>query len=147
MSASLAAHIPRRVRPPATYSSYSNYGAALAGLIVANVSGMSFEEYVEKNIFDPLGMSRSTFREPLSQTLAPDMATSYRRENGAFEPGHFELISNFGAPEPPRPRPTLARFAIARSSRVGRIESCGRDEHAQRIYFLDERLPGMAHGF
>ena len=30
---SLAAHIPERVRPPGTWSSYSNYGTALAGLI------------------------------------------------------------------------------------------------------------------
>jgi CubicO group peptidase (beta-lactamase class C family) len=153
LSASLAAHIPRRVRPPATYSSYSNYGAALAGLIVANVSGMSFEEYVEKNIFDPLGMSRSTFREPLPQTLAPDMATSYRRENGAFEPGHFELISNFGPAGALSSTSTdIARFMIAHLQ-LGRYgenrilaEETARRMH-QRIYFLDERLPGMAHGF
>src|SRR3990172_1351525 len=75
LSASLAAHVPRRVRPAGAYSSYSNYGTALAGLIVANVSGMPFEEYVEKNIFEPLDMSRSTFREPLPERLAPHRAT------------------------------------------------------------------------
>jgi CubicO group peptidase (beta-lactamase class C family) len=153
LSESLAAHVPRRVRPPSTYSSYSNYGAALAGLIVANVSGMSFEEYVEKNILDPLGMSRSTFREPLPETLAPDMATSYRRENGAFEPGHFELISNFGPAGALSATATdMARFMVAHLQ-LGRYgenrileEETARRMH-QRIYSLDERLPGMAHGF
>jgi len=150
LSASLAAHIPRRVRPPGTYSSYSNFGSALAGLIVANVSGMPFEEYVEKNIFEPLGMTRSTFREPLPETLAPDMATSYRRENGAFEPAHFELISNFGPAGALSSTATdMARFMVAHLQ-LGRYgesrilaEETARRMH-QRIYFLDERLPGMA---
>ncbi len=153
LSASLAAHIPRRVRPPWTYSSYSNYGTALAGLIVANVSGMPFEEYVEKNIFEPLGMSHTTFREPLPERLAPGMATSYRRENGGFEPAHFELISNFGPAGALSSTATdMARFMIAHLE-LGRYgenrilgEETARRMH-ERIYFLDERLPGMAHGF
>ncbi len=153
LSESLRAHIPRRVRPPGTYSSYSNYGTALAGLIVANVSGMKFEEYIEKNIFEPLGMSRSTFREPLPPDLEPDMATSYRREMGAFEPGHFELISNFGPAGALSSTATdMARFMIAHLQ-LGRFgenrilqEATARRMH-ERIYFLDERLPGMAHGF
>lgn len=153
LSASLAAHVPRRVRPPGTYSSYSNYGSALAGLIVANVSGVPFEEYVEKNIFEPLSMSNSTFREPLPEKLASDMATSYRLENGAFEPGHFELISNFGPAGALSSTATdMARFMIAHLQ-LGRFgesrilaEETARRMH-QRIYSLDERLPGMAHGF
>jgi hypothetical protein len=133
--------------------SYSNYGAALAGLIVANVSGMPFEEYVEKNIFEPLGMSHSTFREPLPKALAPDMATAYRRKTGAFEPGHFELISNFGPAGALSATATdMARFMIAHLQ-LGRLgegrileEETARRMH-QRLYSLDERLPGMAHGF
>ncbi len=153
LSVSLAAHIPKRVRPPGTYSSYSNYGTALAGLIVANVSGVPFEEYVEKNIFEPLQMANSTFREPLPERLAPDMATAYLRKNGAFERGHFELISNFGPAGALSSTATdMARFMIAHLQLgrfgEGRIlaEETARQMH-ERIYSLDERLPGMAHGF
>ncbi len=141
------------MRPPGTYSSYSNYGTALAGLIVSNVSGIPFEEYVERNIFEPLQMSNSTFREPLPERLAPDMATSYRWENGAFEPGHFELISNFGPAGALSSTATdMARFMIAHLQRgrygESRIlaEETARRMH-ERIYTLDPRLPGMAHGF
>ncbi len=85
--------------------------------------------------------------------LAADMATSYRRENGAFEPGHFELISNFGPAGALSSTATdMARFMIAHLQ-LGRFgesrilaEETARRMH-QRIYFLDERLPGMAHGF
>ena len=102
LNESLALHVPARVRPPTTdfsdgsNASYSNWGTALAGLIVAEVSGTSFDDYVEKHIFEALGMSDSTFREPLPPALARRMATGYKFENGAFKPHEFELISNFG---------------------------------------------------
>ncbi|MGW4472672.1 serine hydrolase domain-containing protein [Nonomuraea sp. NPDC004354] len=55
----LAAHQPARVRPPGTGVSYSNYGVALAGYLVQTVSGMPFEEYVRRQVFEPLGMNDS----------------------------------------------------------------------------------------
>ncbi|MEN8223466.1 MAG: serine hydrolase domain-containing protein, partial [Acidobacteriota bacterium] len=41
--------------------SYSNLGIDLAGYILGKVSGLGFEEYMEKNIFTPAGMNSSTF--------------------------------------------------------------------------------------
>ena len=41
--------------------SYSNLGIDLAGYILQKVSGMPFDEYVRKNIFEPLGMENSSF--------------------------------------------------------------------------------------
>ena len=81
------------------------------------------------------------------------MATAYRRENGAFERGRFELISNFGPAGALSSTATdMARFMIAHLQ-LGRYgesrilgEETARRMH-ERIYFLDERLPGMAHGF
>ncbi len=40
---------------------YNNSGYFLLGLIIEKVSGMSYEDYVEKNLFAPLGMSRSSY--------------------------------------------------------------------------------------
>ena len=40
---------------------YLNEGYVLLGLIVEKVSGLKYEKYVEKNILEPLGMSRSHF--------------------------------------------------------------------------------------
>ena len=52
----LAEDMPARVRPPGEITSYSNYGMALAGHVVEEVSGESFDRYVKENIFNPLGM-------------------------------------------------------------------------------------------
>ena len=45
-----------RVHPPRTMTSYSSFGMALAGLVLEDVSGLSFDEYLKRNIFEPLGM-------------------------------------------------------------------------------------------
>lgn len=80
----LAGHIPRRVRAPGQYLSYSNYGAALAGYIVQRVSGMPWEQFVEQNILEPLSMSNTNVRTPIRGDLEPKLATGYRFSAGDF---------------------------------------------------------------
>ncbi len=41
--------------------SYSNTGVALLGLIVEHVSGMSYEEFCQQNIFKPVGMINTSW--------------------------------------------------------------------------------------
>jgi len=83
--------LPRRVFAPGSTPAYSNYATALAGYIVERVSGLPFDTYVERRIFQPLGMDHSSFRQPLPASLAPYMATGYSRASGEARP--FELIS------------------------------------------------------
>src|SRR5262249_52037258 len=45
--------------PPGTDGRYSNEGYLLLAAVIEKVSGMSYAEYLKRNIFDPLGM-RST---------------------------------------------------------------------------------------
>jgi CubicO group peptidase (beta-lactamase class C family) len=86
----LAAHVPGRIFPPGTIPAYSNYGAALAGYIVQRVSGQPFPEYVDQHIFKPLGMTHSTFVQPLPASLKPLMSDGYIT---ASDPPHpFEVI-------------------------------------------------------
>jgi D-alanyl-D-alanine carboxypeptidase len=47
--------------PTGTMQLYSNSNFWLLGLVVEKASGMTYEDYVEKKIFQPLGMSRSMF--------------------------------------------------------------------------------------
>lgn len=41
---------------PGTDYSYTTYGYVVLGVLIENVSGISYEEYIQKNIFDKAGM-------------------------------------------------------------------------------------------
>jgi CubicO group peptidase (beta-lactamase class C family) len=60
---------------PGSRQSYSNYGFILLGRIVEQVSGLSYDDYIQRNIFKPVGMA-STGNRPESENL-PRRAVSY----------------------------------------------------------------------
>lgn len=48
---------------PGTRNQYSNGGYILLGAIIEKISGQSYYDYVQKNIFNPLGMTDTNFFE------------------------------------------------------------------------------------
>src|SRR6185312_16928219 len=73
----LVKHLPAQIFPPGKVVAYSNYGAMLAGYIVERVSGEPFDEYIARHIFQPLGMTHSTFEQPPPSALAKDLSKGY----------------------------------------------------------------------
>lgn len=153
LAQAMARYQPARVNPPGAQTAYSNYATALAGLIVENVSGMSFAEYVREHVFEPLGMTRSTFLEPLPDALAGIMAKSYGVEAGGFVEKPFEIIGNFGPAGAQSATATdMVRFgqAILNGGELDGRRVLGTDTLEQmlsRAFTHDERLSGMALGF
>ncbi|WP_428627285.1 serine hydrolase [Sphingopyxis sp.] len=82
--------LPDRVFAPGTTPAYSNYATALAGYIVERVSGEPFDNYIENHIFTPLGMTHSSFRQPLPARLLPHMSKGYPDVTQQAEP--FEIV-------------------------------------------------------
>jgi CubicO group peptidase (beta-lactamase class C family) len=74
----LAAKLPKRGWAPGDVTSYSNYGYALAGYVVESVTGKPFADYERDEILTPLGMTRSSFVQPMPSELERDAAISYR---------------------------------------------------------------------
>lgn len=50
---------PEQVFQPGTVTAYNNWTPALAAYVVESVSGQAFYDYVQKNIFKPLGMEHT----------------------------------------------------------------------------------------
>jgi CubicO group peptidase (beta-lactamase class C family) len=144
---------PARVNPPGKQTAYSNYATAVAGLIVENVSGVPFADYVRQHIFEPLGMEHSTFVEPLPEPLAGHMAKSYAVEAGGFVEKPFEIISNFAPAGAQSATATdMVRFgqAILNGGELDGQRILGADTLEQmltRAFSHDDRLMGMALGF
>jgi CubicO group peptidase (beta-lactamase class C family) len=148
----LKSNIPARVFPPGQLGAYSNYGCALAAYVVERVAGLPFSEYVEKNIFAPLGMTHSTFRQPLPPQLAADMAGGYNYSQGEFMQGSFEFIPAYPAGALSASATDIAKFMLAHlqngQSGGARIlaESTAKQMHSS-LFSHDSRLTGMAYGF
>lgn len=144
---------PLRVNPPGAQTAYSNYATAVAGLIVSNVSDLSFNDYIKQNILDPLGMNNSSFEEPLPKHLADNMATSYSLENGKYIEKPFEIIANFGPAGSMSATATdMMKFAQAiinggelNGQRI--LKESTLTEMLTRNFSHDDRLMGMALGF
>ena len=149
----MARYQPLRVNPPGAQTAYSNYATALAGLIVANVSGLEFNDYIRQNIFEPLGMNHSSFVEPLPEPLAADMAVSYATEAGAFLEKPFEIITSFGPAGALSSTSTdMVRFGQAilnggelDGNRILKRQTV--DQMLKRQFTHDHRLMGMGLGF
>ncbi len=143
--------LPARVFPPGEVIAYSNYGASLAGYVVERVSGLPFAQYVEENIFEPLGMESSTFRQPLPDDLATSLAKPYRFVDGQFRDGQFEYMSEPGG-SMSSTAPDMARFMLAhlRGGEVDGqriLQERTVDTMHSQLFTHHPQLPGMTHGF
>src|SRR5258708_6426131 len=80
----IAAREPLRFQPGSRWE-YSTAGIDALGRVIEVVSGMSFAEFMQKRIFDPLGMKNTTFW--LTPAQEKRFAHNYRRnaETGSLE--------------------------------------------------------------
>jgi CubicO group peptidase (beta-lactamase class C family) len=81
MTRMLRGGIPFSTAPGTNYE-YSNYGFAILGRIVANVSGQPYSRYVAQHVLGPLGMKATTLE---SSAVPPaHLAHGYRWQDDAW---------------------------------------------------------------
>ncbi len=144
----LAANIPARIRPPDEVSAYSNYGAALAGHIVAEVSGEPYEQYIQRHLLDPLGMAHSTAFEPVPMPLVGGLARSYNSDEQPprLVPFEFDRMMPDGSMS--ATAEDMARFMTAHlNADTAMLKPETLALMHQRSFAADPRLDGYAHGF
>ena len=148
----LAADFPKRVRPPGAVAAYSDYGAALGALMVEDITGQSWADYLSTRILNPLGMSRTSISQPLEPGSAQDQSHGYFFSGGRLERGEFEIVRLPSALGMTSTGEDMGRFLIANlqaedglGDRIMQPETL-RTMHSE-LHSQDSRLPGMAHGF
>ena len=102
---------PARVRPPEELASYSNYGVGLEGHVLAEATGTEFADYVRQQVFEPLGMERSTFRQPPPE-LEDSISKGYIYANGEFQEEGFEYVPLRPAGSMSATATDMARFML-----------------------------------
>jgi CubicO group peptidase (beta-lactamase class C family) len=95
---------------PGSAFDYSNQGSALVALIVERISATPFDQYCKQHIFEPLGMSESSYR--LADLDRTHIAIPQRWDGTAYQE-----LGHHGFPDYPvgslrTSAPQLARFLL-----------------------------------
>jgi CubicO group peptidase (beta-lactamase class C family) len=72
---------PFDFKPGARFA-YNNSGYILLGMIIEKASGMSYADFIEKNIFAPLGMKQSRYLH--HDPIVPRRASGYSQNESGF---------------------------------------------------------------
>ena len=149
----LQSELPPRIMPPGQISSYSNHGFGLAGYLVERASGLAYADYIEQQIFQPLGMLGSSAHVPPGEGLSAKMAVGYDMD---YRTGNLNAVPLGYRNLPPAGSLSItgadmAKFMIARlrDGRLGDSQIFGKEsaDLLDETHFNhDPRLPGVGFG-
>ena len=142
--------LPARVYPPGEIIGYSNYGAALAGYIIEQITGIPYEQYIEENILTPLEMHCSTLRQPVPAEWMPDLALGHYPGLSGPLPLH-EYFPSAPVVGLTATVTDIAKFMIAhlQDGRYGEtciLQAATAQEMHRQQFTHDPRLPGVTYG-
>lgn len=138
---------PSQIFPPGETPAYSNYGTALAGYIVQRLTGVAFEDYVAERIFEPMGMQRATFHQPLPEQFEPYMSNGYLTAADG-EPQYYEIVPMAPAGSLAASGEAMGRFMIGLLERNPDVLAPATWEQMyETVYQLTPPLNAMALGF
>jgi len=72
---------------PGTRMAYCNSGPSVAAYIVEKITGQRFEDFVEHNLFRPIGMKTATYFQP-----TPDAATTLYHDDGKTPYPYWNIL-------------------------------------------------------
>ena len=90
---------------------YNNLMCATAGYLVAETSGMSWEDFTRRRVIEPLGMTSTNFSVDESQS-SPNHALPYGEEEKKLKRLAFRKIDNIGR---------TSGWSLAAASHVPRV--------------------------
>lgn len=152
LGAELKKHMPGRVRPPGVHSSYSNHGTGMAAYIVEQISGLTWEGYVQEHIFEPLGMQKTTFAYNLPDKFAQPHSKGYTYSEGKYTSHKFKGIPLAPVGIASTTANDMAPFMIAhinhgRYQDVQLLDSSTTVLMQSTLHTHAEGLRGMCYGF
>ncbi len=116
---------------PGTKYEYSNAGINTAGRIIEVVSGMPYEDFLDKRLFGPLGMKDTTFW-PNEEQLGR-LAKSYRPTSRQDGPGgDHDRPAQISAERPQAPADARGRPVFDRSRRGPLLPDDPERRHVRR---------------
>ena len=146
----LKTRIVRRA-PPGEIISYSTYNPALAAVAVEQITKTPFKTYLQKNIFEPLGMNHTSIAAVKTE-YKQDLATGYEYAGGKYQALPFQWFHTYPASDINSTATDMARFMIANLNHGAIDGKRFLSERASREMLTPQfrnhpRVPGWAYGF
>ncbi len=146
----LKTRIVRHV-PPGEAISYSTYNPALAALAVEQITRTPFKVYLQKNVFEPLGMNRTSITA-IKPEYKQDLASGYEYDDNKHQKLPFQWFHTYPASDINTTATDMARFMIANLQGGAidgkRILSDRATREMQATHFRNHpQVPGWAYGF
>ncbi|MDT9600721.1 serine hydrolase domain-containing protein [Sphingosinicella rhizophila] len=144
----LRERLPAQRVPSGRFVSYANTGSSVAGLMVADITGSSFGDYLRRHIFAPAGMAHSRFDFPGEPPAAagdafPALAYEADGRNRLVRsPPYFSVFSPAG--QVAASGADMGRYMIAHLESGSPLLPDGARRDMQ---VLHGRTPGLAEGF
>lgn len=135
---------PPRTVAPGQFVLYNNFGFTLAGRIIECVSGLSFADYMQRNVLDPLGMRDSSFAPRKYETLAH----GHDYVNGHFLPVRSLYLNDTPASGLTTTAADMGKFLLAALGGANGVLSDLDLQLMHRCQFAHHpRLEGLTYGF
>ncbi|MFZ6735422.1 serine hydrolase [Undibacterium sp. Ji42W] len=84
------------IAEPGTRFRYTSYGYNLLGAVIEGASGMSYSDYMTKNVWEPLGMTTTRLDDPYD--IIPERVRGYQLQNQQIKHAEFiDISSRFSA--------------------------------------------------
>jgi CubicO group peptidase (beta-lactamase class C family) len=99
------------IAKPGTEMKYSGGGITIVQLLIEDITGESFDLWMQNNVLIPLGMSESTFSQPLPSSSALHAAYAHHK-NGVKVEGNWHIYPEMGAAGLWTTPTDLARFIL-----------------------------------
>lgn len=147
----VAHHVPARVRPPGEVIASSKHGAALAGLVLSDVTGRPWDAVVTERVLEPLGMARTTLDQPPRGVLRDELARSYLGPPDERRPTTFVIDLLAPAGSASSTAHDMALFMLAHLGRQpGEAQVLGDEARAamqRRAVTMHPEIDGRTLGF
>ncbi|MFL5810712.1 MAG: serine hydrolase domain-containing protein [Flavisolibacter sp.] len=86
----------RSIFEPGTRFKYSGGGITISQLMITDITGKSYENYMDEEVLGPLNMTSSTYKQPVAKAPWENLATAYR-SNGTEVKGRFHIYPEMAA--------------------------------------------------
>ena len=139
------------IGPPGRITRYGSYGIALAGALIEDVSGLPYAEYLQRELFAPLGMRHTTIDVPRDDRGA--FATPYERTREGVRVARYEWYHTTPTSSLVSTVDDMARFmalhlGVPQDPAVPGVLSAGTiKEMAAQHASVHPALPGWGYGW